>query len=201
MQLSGGLQSSSPRSIPVTEALRIVIHRIRSSVLFMVAFLFLVVGSVLTASITPASLRNPQPGSVLFGLFPLLLLGVGALLLRSGSREVFLPLRLYRSGAPARGVVTGLQVVARETFMGRHPLRVRYAFRDRFNQEHTGSLKTLDAALLDTVAVGAQVTVLYDPRQPRRSTLLAGLGCRETNPREMPEMKPRREGYQHQEEQ
>lgn len=178
MQLTDELQSASPRRVPVTEALRIAIHRIRSSVLFMVAFLFVVVGSVLTASITPASLKNPQPESVLFGLFPLLLVGVGALLLRSGSREVFLPLRLYRRGTPAWGIVTGFRIVTSETFMGRHPVRVRYVFRDHLNQEHTGSLKTLDAALLDTVAVGVQVTVLYDPRQPSRNTLLVGLACR-----------------------
>jgi hypothetical protein len=118
---------------------------------------------------TPPALR-------LMGLFPLVFIVVGALILRRGLGEVLLPLRLFRTGQATRGRVTGFQTIAGETMNGRHPVRVRYAFRDGTSGEHEGSIKTLDGELLDALEEGTEVTVLYDRRKPAQNTLLAALG-------------------------
>ncbi|MGH9894078.1 MAG: DUF3592 domain-containing protein, partial [bacterium] len=118
---------------------------------------------------TPAALG-------LLALGPFVFLVLGGLLLRSGLREILVPLRLYRTGHAAKGRVTGLQVVANERINRRHPVRVSYSFRDGTTGEHQGSIKTLDDDLLDALLEGMEVTVLYDRRSPGLNTLLAALG-------------------------
>jgi hypothetical protein len=89
-----------------------------------------------------------------------------------------MPLRLYRTGEATTGRVTALETVTNERINRRHPIRVRYVFQNGRRGEHEGSIKTLDGELLDALDKGTEVTVLYDRREPERSTLLAALGAR-----------------------
>lgn len=179
-----------PRTLSLTGTVRLLLRRVRSSVFFLAGALFLVVGSALTAAITaslwaalradPAhhqpSLLASRPATVLIGLFPLIFVGLGCFLLRIGAREVFLPLRLYRTGHAVRGRVTGFEVVTNERINGRSPVRIRYAFQNGPTGQREGSIKTLDGALLDGLPEGTEVTVLYDHQRPELNTLLAALG-------------------------
>jgi uncharacterized protein DUF3592 len=252
---------SPPRTLGSFAALRFFLHRARSSVFFLVATIFLIVGSVLTVGITggfwsemrrerallaegdsaDASIvakraynrsdesrvyeigyqfpladgrtwaatreidqaawnrlqagdrlelrydpENPDrhkfpafaaPASLsLIGLFPLVFIVLGGLLLRSGLREIVVPLRLYRTGEATTGRVTGFETVTNERVNRRHPIRVHYVFRDGPSGEHEGSIKTLDDELLEALEKGTAVTVLYDRGRPDRNTLLAALG-------------------------
>lgn len=249
-----------PRALSRFTALRLFLHRVRSSVFFLVGVIFLIVGSVLTVGITGgfwsqlrkerALLAHGAPAEAtvvakraynrsdqtrvyelgyefpladgrtwaatreidqgewnrlekgdrlalrydrasperhlmpafampvalgLVGLMPLVFLALGALLFRNGLREIFLPLRLYRTGEAVVGRVTGFEVVTNERINRRHPVRISYSFRGATG-EHEGSIKTLDNALLDVLLEGSEVTVLYDRHRPTMNTLAAALG-------------------------
>jgi hypothetical protein len=109
-------------------------------------------------------------------LFPAVFVGVGFFLFRSGLRQVVDPVRLYRSGEAVTGRVDGFETVTNERLNGRHPVLVHYSFRDRTGAEHEGAVKAMDRALLKVLREGCAATVLYDGREPRRSTLFAALG-------------------------
>ena len=111
--------------------------------------------------------------------FPLLFLAIGGLLVRSGLPDVVEPLRLYRRGVATRASITGAEEITHLAVNGRHPVRIHYAFADGGGAEHRGATTTMDRALLDALAPGAGVTVLYAPDDPRRSVLLAALGLGE----------------------
>lgn len=126
--------------------------------------------------------RHLLPGTgesvlpIVGALFPVLLLVIGALLVRRGLPEILEPLRLYRDGIVSQARITGAEDVTNLTVNGRHPVRIRYVFRDRAGAELEGATTTMDGELIATLSPGAGATVLYAPDDARRSVLVAALG-------------------------
>ena len=103
------------------------------------------------------------------GLFPLLFALVGlpmALLARrSNQREI----RAFTRGEPVLGRLLSFDLNRAVRINKRHPWELRWEFHVN-GQRYTGSLSSMDRAVLEPYAVEAPV-VLYDPAAPAVNTL------------------------------
>lgn len=99
-------------------------------------------------------------------LFPL----VGAVLVAGAVRSNRREIRAFRDGHATSGRVTNVGLDRSVRVNGRHPLKVDWTF-EVLGRQFEGSLSSLDPEQLRDFRSGDQVTVLYDPDQPKVNTV------------------------------
>lgn len=99
-------------------------------------------------------------------IFPVVGMGLVFFAVRSNQREV----RAFRRGLPATGLVIKKGEDTTTSVNDRHPFEVVWQFQvDGITYQ--GSLSNMDRALLERAVPGNEVTVLYDPRDPKVNTI------------------------------
>ncbi len=99
-------------------------------------------------------------------IFPLV---GGAMLfaaIRSNRREI----RAFRDGVPAKGLVVKRGEDTTTKVNGKHPFEVRWEFQVD-GTVHTGRLSHMNHEILRRAMPDDEVTVLYDPRDPKVNTV------------------------------
>lgn len=105
------------------------------------------------------------------GLLALLFPAVGGWIVYSAIRGNRREIRAFTHGRPVLARVTFRGVDHSTSVNGRHPFLMRWEFRTETGAVHQGSISSMK--LLDIKAFGDadQIVVLYDPDNPRASTL------------------------------
>ena len=106
----------------------------------------------------------------LFAFFPLLFLGLGWFILRSGRRKARGTLNAFQSGRAVKGTITEVHLDTAVQVNGRHPWRIGYSFTAADGVAREGFARTFDSSAGDRQR-GQPVWVLVVDDLPEQSTL------------------------------
>lgn len=104
------------------------------------------------------------------GLFVLIFPGLGLLMVVGAVRARGRKIHAYRHGWAAIGVITERGPNLSVKINGRHPHRVKWRFVAEDGLPHTGSISSLDYALIDALGEDGEIIVLYDWSNPSANT-------------------------------
>ena len=85
---------------------------------------------------------------------------------RSNRREI----RAFRDGVPGRGLVTKRAEDTSTTVNGRHPFEIHWEFQVD-GVTYKGKLSHMERFKIESAFPEDEVTVLYDPRDPKINTV------------------------------